>query len=445
MPLINEYKRIFIILAEAEKGYGISGGKAPTGYIKIEANKGKIKVKGTIQNIACNEKSFYKLFLLSSKEEKPVDLGCFRMDSNNKGEITRELVLEKNENIFHYTAALVTSKDVVVLFGCTDKKEVNWESWAKKAHINKAAELHKDPETVLKPIRENKAEEKRQFEITEELKIVEKEVKTIAKEEVQEVRELEDEKDVRREESVEVSSTEISTEQGNREVPNKLGNTVDFDELGKGEATVEISNREEPAEASDHDATIEANTRVVPDGIVTVKEEEETPRDEKVRIIIKEELPFNHPFHVMEEIEADSVYTIPDLRMNNLEKELAEVTKQLKKVDLLDDQANRRWYKIDDKLCLLTPITINLKGIKMSLSYPYFVKGCGPWIKCSVLGIEYKSNIAVKIFIGVPGGNSLKWEPYFNAKGFTKNIKAKDGKEYWMMCIDLDKGMICNI
>ena len=47
----NEYKRYFIILQEDDKGYEMSPGKTPTGYVKIEIKNNKVRLNAFIQNI----------------------------------------------------------------------------------------------------------------------------------------------------------------------------------------------------------------------------------------------------------------------------------------------------------------------------------------------------------------------------------------------------------
>ncbi|HCJ56715.1 MAG TPA: hypothetical protein DHV55_04660, partial [Clostridiaceae bacterium] len=67
MPLGYEYKRYFIILQEEDKGYEMTAGKIPTGYVKIEIKKNRVKVGGFIQNMKSDTKSKYKLNLLAAR------------------------------------------------------------------------------------------------------------------------------------------------------------------------------------------------------------------------------------------------------------------------------------------------------------------------------------------------------------------------------------------
>ena len=64
----NEYKRYFIILQEDEKGYEMSPGKIPTGYVKIEVKNNKVRLNAFIQNLRIEEQIDYRLILVDQQK-----------------------------------------------------------------------------------------------------------------------------------------------------------------------------------------------------------------------------------------------------------------------------------------------------------------------------------------------------------------------------------------
>lgn len=398
MPLGYEYKRYFIILQEEEKGYEIAGGKIPTGYVKIEIKKGKIKITGFVQNVITNEKSDYKLFLLAPKEMQAIELGRLRMDNNGKGEFSRELdlenVLESSMDITEFSSALVTSGDRVILFGYSGREKMEWKEWFYNKYMKK--EIEEIP---------------RLEEIQEMAKVKEIEKDIIENEDVE---------PIRQKEIVEEFLTKDDEELiRHEEITEEFLTKDDEESIRHEEITEEFLTNEEEKEPLDHDVV------------------EET---------IKEELPFDHYFHPMDKINTELKYPRKDYSKGKKYKKLARVLESLEEIDGIEGMDKQRWFIIGNKLYLLNSIIINLNGTKMPLSYPYFAEGCGPWIKNSILGIEYDDGDIKKVFIGLPGTYKTHWESYFEMKGFTKYKKAKKSKRgFWMMCIDLDKGKLCKM
>lgn len=155
MPLDYEYKRYFIILQEEEKGYEIAGGKIPTGYVKIEIKKDKVKVTGFMQNIIWDEKSEYKMVMLAPKSKIAIDLGRFRIDKSGRGEFYCELdsdnVLGSGIEVSEFQAALVASGERVPLFGYIGRERVDWKEWYNKKEEIKKEEIIEEIEEELLP------------------------------------------------------------------------------------------------------------------------------------------------------------------------------------------------------------------------------------------------------------------------------------------------------
>ena len=83
----NEYKRYFIILQEDDKGYELSPGKIPTGYVKIEVKNNKVRLNAFIQNIKLEDRVEYRLILVSSAKKLAVDAGKIIM-TEREGELS---------------------------------------------------------------------------------------------------------------------------------------------------------------------------------------------------------------------------------------------------------------------------------------------------------------------------------------------------------------------
>ncbi|NLN47925.1 MAG: hypothetical protein GX154_02280 [Clostridiales bacterium] len=183
------------------------------------------------------------------------------------------------------------------------------------------------------------------------------------------------------------------------------------------------------------------------------KEEEEFFTGEGSRQF--EDLPYIHRFHQIEDIDDAREFQIEEIEDESYfheEKafidrypEITGLIKKLRKTDGIEGMGNYSWFEVDNKLHLFNDITVDINGTKMPLSYPYFIKGCGPWINDGLLGVEYERGLVKKLFIGLPGVFISHWEPYFKSKGFAKHGRdVKHGKGYWIMCIDLDKRDIQN-
>lgn len=169
---------------------------------------------------------------------------------------------------------------------------------------------------------------------------------------------------------------------------------------------------------------------------------EELPKE------VPEKAPYYHFFHHMERIEEEAenneAFFEKKLEQNvELEyKELISVLKKLRKIENITDAECRKWYAIDNNLHLLNPIIVNIKGRKVALSYIYTIMGFGPWIKNSILGIEWGNGYIIKIYIGLPGIYSKFWEQHFKTKGFSEFIRIKGGNSgFWIMCIEPSKKM----
>lgn len=395
MPLSFGYKRYFIMLNEEEKGYEITGGKQPTGYVGIELKRNKIKIKGFIQNIKTDDKSDYRLFLLTSGDDSAIEIGSMRSE-NGKGEIIRELDLEDIKASADYSTAIVMTGESVVLLGFKGglKEKADIPARFKKKFFKAESEPY--PKEDFKSLVSGETLESKAF--VEPNGRIGKEVSEPEQEELIVRIDMED--------TIKETDSIAEKERVAEKAELKLGDKLDSI-----------------------------------DDINEAIEEEELFTGEGSRGLDKQH--FYHHFHQICDEDTESKPK-KDIKQNGKYPEIIELLKNLAEVDKIDDMENRRWFAIDDKLHLLNKITININGINMPLSYPYLAKGCGPWINEGILGAEYDGITLKKIFIGLPGVYINHFESFFKLKGFTKHIKAKkDGKGYWIMCIDLHKGSLC--
>ncbi|HYF81477.1 MAG TPA: hypothetical protein VEB00_00410 [Clostridia bacterium] len=127
----NEYKRYFIILQEDDKGYELSPGKIPTGYVKIEVKNSKVRLNAFIQNVKIEDRIEYRLILVSSGKKQAIDVGKILIDSSGRGELSYELesdnVLKSGLNIGDFTVAAVTAGATVPLSGYTGRDKLEWK------------------------------------------------------------------------------------------------------------------------------------------------------------------------------------------------------------------------------------------------------------------------------------------------------------------------------
>ncbi len=132
MSVNNEYKRYFIILQEDDKGYEISPGKIPTGYVKVEIKNGKAKLTAFIQNVKNADKIEYRFLLIAASKKTAVDIGKFVIDSSGRGELHYEFesdnVLRSSLDISQFTIAAVESSSSTPLSGYLGRDKLEWKN-----------------------------------------------------------------------------------------------------------------------------------------------------------------------------------------------------------------------------------------------------------------------------------------------------------------------------
>ncbi|SHI50864.1 hypothetical protein [Lutispora thermophila] len=501
MPLGYEYKRYFIILQEEDKGYAMTAGKIPTGYVKIEIKKNKVKIGGFIQNMKSDDKSKYRLNLLAPKEKRILDIGLFRMDNSGRGEFYAEFdsdnVYNSNIPINEFTGALVVAGSGVPLVGYSGRDSIPWREWYNK-------ERKETPEI----------EELPRIEEKEELK----EVEAIPETRVEEIiNPMEDRKevdvvpdDVRIEEAVEPSDS--MEEMGSREEEERIDEEtveIHIEEIEEDryieedkreeryveeiEKTEQIQDREERIEIErfmeieeaplmiendmEHlnrmvenvyyveedeirDEFIEARETDVIEDIVR---KDDIARDEVENMEMRAEpvpLYYEEPQNMerlsFHETDMSSLLVYPENTLrhdkeeeqdeNRISRQLADIVKNMERFDDFYSQYGVRWYRIGRQLPLLDDVIIPINGATMPLSYPYISETNGRNIGNSILGVEYRRGEIRYVYIGIQGIYNEACRPCFQYRGFSGYRRTRDGRRgYWIMCIDIIKGKLCRI
>lgn len=480
MPLGYEYKRYFIILQEEDKGYAMTAGKIPTGYVKIEIKKNKVKIGGFIQNMKSDDKSKYKLNLLAPKEKRILDIGLFRMDNSGRGEFYAEFdsdnVYNSNIPISEFTGALVVAGSGVPLVGYSGRESIPWRDWYNTS-IRESAEVAEElprieekeevkvvemvPEARIEEIIEPKEDRKEADVIPGEAGIEERHIEDEIEVEIKEERYIEEDKTEEERYVEDAEQAEQKREEEDRDEidksmqPKEAAPMVETDMTDAGRMVENIYYVDED-EARDRDI-IEENI------MEDVIKNDEMSRENIENMEMRAEpapLYYEEPekmerlsFH---ETDMSNLLTQPEAAVrhdkkeetteNKVSRELHNIVKNMERFDDFHSQYGIRWYRIGKQLPLLNDVIIPMNGAMMPLSYPYISETNGRNIRNSLLGIEYRRGEIRYVYIGIPGMYNEACKPCYEYRGFSGYRRTKSGaRGYWIMCIDIVKGKLCRI
>lgn len=401
MPLGYEYKRYFIILQEEDKGYEMTAGKIPTGYVKIEIKKNKVKAAGFIQNMKSDIRSQYKLVLLAPGKKVALEIGLFRMDGTGRGEFNAEFdsenVLGSNLPIDEFTGALVSSGSGTPLVGYTGRESIQWRDWYGKKKEEPSVEKRAD----------------------EEIQQAERGVVELPP--TEERKELEEDREAQ--EIVEIEET--------REVQK-------IDEVEETREADEVAEMEPVREAEERDEIEPAREEEMADIEETREEVETEPMHYSfhggdIDSVVNQS---RKPIHKKDEKESD----------NRVQRKLRNALRYMERFEGFYDQYGYRWYRIGHELPLLNDVVIPLNGAMMPLSYPYIAETGGSNIENCVFGVEFRDGDIRYVYIGLPGPYHPSCKACLEYKGFTGYKRTRDRRNgYWIMCIDIMKGRVCRI
>lgn len=429
MPLGYEYKRYFIILQEEDKGYEMTAGKIPTGYVKIEIKKNKAKIGGFIQNMKSDEKSKYKLNLIAPKEKLIMDVGLFRMDNNGRGEFNAEFdsdnVYNSNIPISEFTGALVVAGSGVPLVGYSGRESIPWRDWFNKGKEEMAAKT--EDKKIEEPARDVE-EEMRETEAVEDAR----------KDEIVEIEKPSlDDSEVRAE-NIEGIEKERQSEMEEVRQPvesDRLAENIYYAEEDKGPDASQ--------EARDRDAALETQFKDA---------ENMEMRAEPAPLYYEE--PVNMERYSFHEWDMSNMADSSEIDQRHSKKEktsenkvhnkLQDVVDKMDKFDDFHSEYGIRWYRIGRSIPLLNNVRVPINGTMMPLSYPFICETNGRNIENCVLGVEHRKGEIRYVYIGIPGPYHEACRPCYEYRGFTNYKRTKSGRRgYWIMCLDIVKGRIC--
>lgn len=142
------YSRLFIILQEQEKGYGVARDKEPNGYVKLESKSGKGKICFYVQNLRGTDQ--YSMVLITNNKagSKILNLGNPNFDSKGRVDITVEYPAENIaksgvaiDKIIGAAIAIVDDRGVTPIISGFASKDVV-EDWTTFQVVN-IVELNK--------------------------------------------------------------------------------------------------------------------------------------------------------------------------------------------------------------------------------------------------------------------------------------------------------------
>lgn len=457
MPLGYEYKRYFIILQEEDKGYEMTAGKIPTGYVKIEIKKNRVKVGGFIQNMKSDTKSKYKLNLLAPRQKLVLDIGLFRMDGAGRGEFYAEFdsdnVSGSNLSISEFTGALVVAGSGIPMVGYAGRDSIPWRDWYGKEDKEEAEKIREEEmpekESVteeLPRIERIEAAEDIEEARTEELLRIEK---IEAAEDIEEAREIEDmvwQEETRGQGEAQEAEEIVKIEEARKEDAEEILEAREVHESSKVEERIEKEDGAESAEVFEaaREEILESESEII----------DMEMRAEPAPLYYEEpEYAEQQSFHGWDTGRLTNEVQEPERHKKEhkeseekAHKIMADALKCMEKFGGFHDEYGIRWYRIGQELPLLNDVMIPINGAMMPLSYPYIAESAGRNIESCVLGIEYRKGEIRYVYIGIPGAYYEGCKACYEYKGFTGYKRTRDNRRgYWIMCMDIMKGKICRI
>lgn len=420
----NEYKRYFIILQEDDKGYEMSPGKIPTGYVKIEVKNNKVRLNAFIQNIKFEDRVEYRLILVSSAKKTAVDVGKIIIDGSGRGEFSYELepdnVLKSGLNIRDFNIAAVTCGASVPLSGYTGRDKTEWKG---------------------------------KYDI-------------VNKQKVQEAPRID---------------KKIEIEEIVPEVP-QLPIHVPLAPQPEPAVVEPPAPKPEPAPAPIMEAVPEPEPMPEPEVIPEPEPiPEPMPEPEPViqqpapepviipesKMEVKIVMPECPPIAPMEEpcdIEYKDIkdYYCYDDDFDDepcegeMSGKLKRILKKLRRYEPFEKERGYSWFKVGGNIYEINSVSVPYMGYMMPLGYPFMSEGCSMMIdrKDYILGIKYEDKdeedddrrkIKYLLF-GVPGIYSKRNEQYYRSRGFMEFRPHKSKSYgYFIMCLDIRQGMLCRM
>lgn len=424
----NEYKRYFIILQEDDKGYEMSPGKIPTGYVKIEVKNSKVRLNAFIQNIKFENRIEYRLILVASGKKLAVDIGKIIIDSNGRGELSYELesdnVLKSGLRIEDFNVAAISSGVSVPLSGYTGREKLEWKG--KYDIVNRKTDQEApriDKKIQIEEIMPEVPEPPIHVPIAPEPEPI-------------------------------VAEQPVPVPEIPMEVPEEMPSVMEVVPEPEPEPEPEVAVQPpvmEPVHV--HESKVEIE-------IVMPKCPPMAPMEEPCEIE-KEKIECEdiHQYYCEddeEEYEHHNEYAEYPYYSGGMYRRLKRVLRSLRRYEPFEKQRGYNWFKVGDDIYEINSVTVPYMGYMMPMGYPFMSEGCSMMIdrKDYILGVKYDDKeeddddgrLIKYLLFGVPSIYSKKNEQYYKSRGFMefKPHKSK-GYGYFILCLNLRSGLLCHM
>lgn len=422
----NEYKRYFIILQEDDKGYEMSPGKIPTGYVKIEVKNSKVRLNAFIQNIKFENRIEYRLILVASGKKLAVDIGKIIIDSNGRGELSYELesdnVLKSGLRIEDFNVAAISSGVSVPLSGYTGREKLEWKG--KYDIVNRKTDQEApriDKKIQIEEIMPEVPEPPIHVPIAPIPEPI-------------------------------VAEQPVPVPEIPMEVPEEMPSIMEVVPEPESEPEVAVQPPVmEPVHV--HESKVEIE-------IVMPKCPPMAPMEEPCEIE-KEKIECEdiHQYYCEddeEEYEHHNDYAEYPYYSGGMYRRLKRVLRSLRRYEPFEKQRGYNWFKVGDDIYEINSVTVPYMGYMMPMGYPFMSEGCSMMIdrKDYILGVKYDDKeeddddgrLIKYLLFGVPSIYSKKNEQYYKSRGFMefKPHKSK-GYGYFILCLNLRSGLLCHM
>ena len=459
----NEYKRYFIILQEDDKGYEMSPGKIPTGYVKIEVKNGKVKLNAFIQNVKIEDRIEYRLIMVASGKKQAVDVGKIIIDSSGRGELSYEFesdnVLKSGLNIGDFTVAAVAAGVSIPLSGYTGREKLEWKGkyevinrqQAQSApRIDKKITIEEIVPEVPEPMVPEQPVMEPEQPVVPQPVIPQPVVPPQKKEEkppvIEIVPEIPEPEPMPEPVPVPVPVPEpvIIVQQPPVQHTHVIESKLEVEIVMP--KCPPIAPLEEPCEFEEKEVKHEDICEYYYDDDSDCDSDSDSDDDERPKHHHEEH---HHEEHHHEEAEAP-YYS------GGMYKKLKRVLRRLRRYEPFEEERGLDWFKVGDDIYDINIVAIPYMGYMVPLGYPFMSEGCSMMMnrKDYILGVKYdgrdeddddRRQIRYLMF-GVPAIYSKKNEYYYRSRGFMEFKPHKSKSHgYFIMCLDLRSGMLCHM
>jgi len=447
----NEYKRYFIILQEDDKGFEISPGKLPTGYVKIEVKNSKVRLNAFIQNVKLEDMIEYRLILVASGKKLAVDVGKIIIDSSGRGELSYELesdnVIKSGLNIGDFTVAAVTSGASIPLSGYTGRDKLEWKG---KYDIVNRQKPQETPRIDKKIKVEEVAPEILEPPIPSQ-PVMEPEIPVVEQPVVQPLKPM----------GMPPKSEAMPKAVPNIEAVPKI--VPNIEAVPKAVPNIEAVPKQEPelpVIEHMHDTKMENAMAKCPP-IAPLEEPCEIEKEyEDIHQYYCDDYDDDDHYEDHYEDHGHHEHPVSPYYSGSMHSKMKKLFKRLRRYEPFEEERGYNWFKVGDDINMINSVAVPYMGYMMPMGYPFMTEGCTMMIgrKDYILGVKYDDKDdddddddydrrPVKhLLFGVPAIYSKRNEQYYKSRGFM-NFKPHKSRDYgyFIMCLNIRSGMLCHM